>query len=55
MARKYPPWLLRRAMNLWPPYLGAGIRAMGMFSVVLGIALAGYGWWFRKKARRVIT
>ncbi len=26
MARKYPPWLLRRAMNLWPPYLGAGIR-----------------------------
>ena len=26
MARKYPPWLLRLAMNLWPPYLGAGIR-----------------------------
>jgi hypothetical protein len=19
------PWLLRRVMNLWPPYLGAGI------------------------------
>ena len=26
MARKPPPWLLRLAMNLWPPYLGAGIR-----------------------------
>mgnify|MGYP001033204659 FL=1 len=26
MARKHPPWLLRLAMNLWPPYLGAGIR-----------------------------
>ena len=26
MARKYPPRLLRLAMNLWPPYLGAGIR-----------------------------
>jgi acyl-coenzyme A thioesterase PaaI-like protein len=26
MARKHPPWLLRFAMNLWPPYLGAGIR-----------------------------
>jgi len=25
MARKHPPWLLRLAMNLWPPYLGAGI------------------------------
>ena len=26
MARKQPPWLLRLRMNLWPPYLGAGIR-----------------------------
>jgi acyl-coenzyme A thioesterase PaaI-like protein len=26
MARKRPSWLLRLAMNLWPPYLGAGIR-----------------------------
>jgi acyl-coenzyme A thioesterase PaaI-like protein len=26
MARKYPPRLLRLAMNLWPPFLGAGIR-----------------------------
>jgi len=26
MARKHPPWLLRLAMNLWAPYLGAGIR-----------------------------
>lgn len=26
MARKHSPWLLRLAMNLWPPYLGAGIR-----------------------------
>jgi acyl-coenzyme A thioesterase PaaI-like protein len=26
MARKHPAWLLRLAMNLWPPYLGAGIR-----------------------------
>ena len=26
MARKYPPRLLRLAMNLWAPYLGAGIR-----------------------------
>ena len=26
MARKRPFWLLRLAMNLWPPYLGAGIR-----------------------------
>jgi len=26
MARKYPPWLMRLRMNLWPPFLGAGIR-----------------------------
>jgi acyl-coenzyme A thioesterase PaaI-like protein len=26
MARKMPPWLLRLGMNLWPPFLGAGIR-----------------------------
>jgi len=26
MARKRPSWLLRLVMNLWPPYLGAGIR-----------------------------
>ncbi len=25
MARKYPPWLFRFGLNLWPPYLGAGI------------------------------
>jgi len=26
MARKTPPILLRIGMNLWPPFLGAGIR-----------------------------
>lgn len=26
MARKMPPWLLKVGMNLWPPFLGAGIR-----------------------------
>jgi acyl-coenzyme A thioesterase PaaI-like protein len=26
MARKTPPGLLRFGMNLWPPFLGAGIR-----------------------------
>ena len=26
MARKYPPWLLKLRMNLWPPFGGAGIR-----------------------------
>ena len=26
MARKFPPWLLRLRANLWPPYLGAGVR-----------------------------
>ena len=26
MARKYPSWLIRLRINLWPPYLGAGIR-----------------------------
>ncbi|MCX8114883.1 MAG: DUF4442 domain-containing protein [Burkholderiaceae bacterium] len=26
MARKMPPWLLKLGMNLWPPFLGAGIR-----------------------------
>jgi len=26
MARKLPPWLLKLRINLWPPYLGAGIR-----------------------------
>jgi acyl-coenzyme A thioesterase PaaI-like protein len=26
MARKYPAWLLKLRINLWPPYLGAGIR-----------------------------
>lgn len=25
MARTVPPWLLKLGMNLWPPYLGAGI------------------------------
>ena len=26
MARKVPAWWLRWRINLWPPYLGAGIR-----------------------------
>lgn len=26
MARKMPPWLLKLGMNLWPPFVGAGIR-----------------------------
>ena len=26
MARKHPSWLFRLRLNLWPPYLGAGIR-----------------------------
>lgn len=26
MARKLPSWLFRLRINLWPPYLGAGIR-----------------------------
>jgi hypothetical protein len=26
MACKYPPWLFRLRINLWLPYLGAGIR-----------------------------
>lgn len=26
MARKPPPWLFKLRLNLWPPYLGAGIR-----------------------------
>jgi acyl-coenzyme A thioesterase PaaI-like protein len=26
MARKVSAWLLRWGMNLWPPFLGAGIR-----------------------------
>ena len=26
MARKYPSWLLRLRVNLWPPFLGCGIR-----------------------------
>lgn len=26
MARKYPSWLFRLRINLWPPFLGAGIR-----------------------------
>jgi acyl-coenzyme A thioesterase PaaI-like protein len=26
MARKLSPWLLKLGMNLWPPFLGAGIR-----------------------------
>ncbi len=26
MARKYPPWLLKLGINLWPPFLGAGVR-----------------------------
>ncbi len=26
MARNLSPWLLKLGMNLWPPFLGAGIR-----------------------------
>jgi acyl-coenzyme A thioesterase PaaI-like protein len=26
MARKIPPRILRLGMNLWPPFLGAGVR-----------------------------
>jgi acyl-coenzyme A thioesterase PaaI-like protein len=26
MARKLPHWLFRLRLNLWPPFLGAGIR-----------------------------
>ena len=26
MARKYPSWLLRLRINLWPPFMGSGIR-----------------------------
>lgn len=26
MARKFPPWLLKLRANLWPPFLGAGVR-----------------------------
>lgn len=26
MARKTPRWLLKVGMNLWPPFVGAGIR-----------------------------
>lgn len=32
-----------------------GARGMGIFSAILGVVLAFYGVWFRKKARRVIT
>ena len=35
--------------------LGGAIRGMGAFSLVLGVLLAGYGFWFRKKSRHVIT
>ncbi len=26
MARKYAPWLLKLRINLWPPFIGSGIR-----------------------------
>ncbi len=35
--------------------LDSGIRGMGIFSLVLGLALTVYGIWFRKKSARVIT
>ena len=35
--------------------LDGAVRGMGIFSVILGVALAGYGFWFLKKAKRVIT
>lgn len=35
--------------------LDGAIRGMGLFSVILGVVLAGYGLWFVKKAKRVIT
>lgn len=31
------------------------IRGMGIFSAILGVGLAVYGVWFRRKSRRVIT
>lgn len=46
MARKYPPWMLRLAMNAWPPYLGAGIsvrRIAGDFrEIVVEMPLRPY-------------
>lgn len=35
--------------------LDGSVRGMGAFSVVLGLVLAGYGVWFLKKSKRVIT
>lgn len=35
--------------------LDGSVRGMGVFSVVLGLALVGYGAWFIKKSKRVIT
>ena len=34
---------------------GAGVKGMGVFSVILGGILACYGAYFFKKARRIIT
>ena len=35
--------------------LDASVRGMAIFSVVLGVGLIAYGFWFRKKSRHVIT
>lgn len=35
--------------------LDGSVRGMGAFSVVLGLVLSGYGVWFLKKSKRVIT
>jgi len=37
------------------PNLPAGFRLMGWISAVIGIALVGYGAYFVRKARHVIT
>jgi hypothetical protein len=37
------------------PWVDAGIRGLGLFSAVLGVFLMGYGAWFWKKSRALIT
>jgi acyl-coenzyme A thioesterase PaaI-like protein len=51
MARKYPPWLFRLRINLWPPFLGAGIGvrriAADFREIVVEMPLRAYnrGWY----------
>ena len=47
--------LVFAAWALLLPGMGAGIRGMGWFSGALGIFLLGYGGWFLKKSKHVIT